>query len=49
MRDTARITIRIEQSDVEALEEFAEAAGVNASEYVRNILARHVQAKRRRR
>jgi predicted DNA binding CopG/RHH family protein len=48
MREAVVLTIRIERSDVEALEQFAEAAGVTASEYVRNILARHVQAKRRR-
>ncbi len=49
MRDAARITIRMERTDIEALEEFAYSAGVGAAEYVRNVLARHVQAKRRRR
>jgi hypothetical protein len=49
MLDAVQFTIRIERSDVEALDEFSHAAGVGPSEYVRNILARHVQAKRRRR
>jgi hypothetical protein len=49
MRDAARITIRMERTDVEGLEGFAYSAGVGVAEYVRNALARHVQAKRRRR
>ena len=46
IEDSVRLTLRISSADIGALDEFAEQAGINLSEYVRRILHRHIAARR---